>query len=293
MAQWGWQKKWMAELQLRTDRKGVCPWCLQQMVCLCLCASQWMWHPLGIGEVFEHSFRGPRQISELCSSPPSGPGPQLTSVCMYVYSIEIEEEEHMWVSIAIVSISRKRTDLALTLRPPPRCCFVIATSIAGFENGFVYFFLFMLQSPPSLSTKFEPSSWLDVKKKKKKHLLTKKDRWRRFSICTCFSFLWSLLALLYTQWFIIVQIYIICMLWKCCLYILCRAILTQRISIASFLNSDASDYASFNEFGQEMFNICDCDSPRECHNFSLIISCRPATRYADFHMHNVGWMPTV
>lgn len=43
----------------------------EQMVCLSPSLSFW-WRPLGIGEAFKHSFRGQRQISELCSSPPSG-----------------------------------------------------------------------------------------------------------------------------------------------------------------------------------------------------------------------------
>lgn len=35
------------------------------------CLSFW-WRPLGITKAFRHSFRGQRQISELCGSPPSG-----------------------------------------------------------------------------------------------------------------------------------------------------------------------------------------------------------------------------
>lgn len=146
-------------MKMRMDRKRVCPWRLEQMVCLCLCA---FWgHPLGIGALFEHSFRGPRQISELCSSPPSGLGQQLTSVCMHVYAIEIVTE--LWVSIAIVSICGKKTGLALMRRPPSRC-FLIAASDAGFKHAFLFISSFSCSSrhhqPPS--TQFRPSSWLNL-----------------------------------------------------------------------------------------------------------------------------------
>lgn len=130
-------KNGVGVMKMRTDRKGVCPWCLEQMVRLCLCA---FWgHPLGIGALFEHSFRGPRQISELCSSPPSGPGQQLTSMCTHVYTIEIVTE--VWVSKAIVSIRGKRTAFALMLRLLSRPYFLIAASYAGFQN--VYFKIFL------------------------------------------------------------------------------------------------------------------------------------------------------
>lgn len=128
---WGGLKLW-------TDRKGVCPWCLEQMVCLCLCA--FWWHPLGIGVVFKHSFRGLRQICEFHSLPPSGPGLQLTSGCMYVYYRNCHWEEHVCVSIAIVSIRGETS--SLILRPSPRCCFPL-TSDAGFENVFFVYFLYI------------------------------------------------------------------------------------------------------------------------------------------------------
>lgn len=157
MAPWGWLKKWGGELKLSTNKKRVCPWCLEQMVCLCLCA--FWWHPLGIGEVFQHSFRGLRQISELCSLPPSGPGLQLTSVCMYVYTIEfVTEEEHVWVSIAIVSIGGRRADLHWRSGLLQGAASSVTPQMLDLRTLFVYFFLFMLQSPLLLSTKFGPSS---------------------------------------------------------------------------------------------------------------------------------------
>lgn len=132
-------------LNLRKGRKGDCPWCLEQMVCLCLCA--FWWHPLGIGEVFKHSFRGLRQIRELRSLSPSGPSAgKCVHVC--VHYTNCHWEEHACVSIAIVSNCGERSSLDLTLRP--RCSFLIVASDAGFGIGF-FLFIFFFWAPVTIN----------------------------------------------------------------------------------------------------------------------------------------------
>lgn len=161
MAQWGWlQKNGVGVMKMRTDRKGVCPWCLEQMVRLCLCA---FWgHPLGIGALFEHSFRGPRQISELCSSPPSGPGQQLTSAhaCVYYrnchWGVSFQSNSfYSWKEDGL------RTDAQTSFKALlPHCHLICRISECFFLNISSLSCSSRNHQPPSVM--FRPSSWLNL-----------------------------------------------------------------------------------------------------------------------------------
>lgn len=111
--------------------------------------SLFWWRPLGIGEAFKHSFRGQRQISELCSSPPSGLRQRLACswqvcACMCIHYSNSSGEGSGCVSIAIGPIPGERSAHTLASRPPPRCCVVIVNSDADFDKFFFFFFHFFL-----------------------------------------------------------------------------------------------------------------------------------------------------
>lgn len=110
--------------------------------------SLFWWRPLGIGEAFKHSFRGQRQISELCSSPPSGLRQRLACswqvcACMCIHYSNSSGEGSGCVSIAIGPIPGERSAHTLASRPPPRCCVVIINSDADFDKFFFFFFSFL------------------------------------------------------------------------------------------------------------------------------------------------------